>query len=244
MSYHEFLTELKLEQHVIAATRINVPEDQFSSIPGCMFKCFDKVFEGETFILGATSSKCPGFKVNAGFVDGLLQTPGGFGNFLSQGAGKGFPTGERLKCNPALPEEFILGLPSSVMENRNAIRLEPYQESLNPDLVICFANPDQLSALIILHNFERSAYDTTITGCMAGCASLFRVPLGESQKEESRAVIGNLDLAERHLLDKNLISFTVSGKDFKQMLANTEQCFFHAPMWKPVRTRLHSKQAS
>lgn len=88
MSYHEFLTELKLEQHIIAATRVNVPEDQLSSIPGCM----------------------------------------------------------------------------------------------------------------------------------AGCASLFRVPLGESRKENSRAVLGNMDLAERHLLDKNLILFTVSGKDFKQIL--------------------------
>lgn len=242
MSYHEFLTELKLEQHIIAATRVNVPEDQLSSIPGCMFKCLEKVFEGESFILGATSSKCPGFKVNAGFVDGLPQTPGGFGNFLSYGAGKGFPAGERLKCNPAISEEFILGLPSGVMENYNAIQLEPYQESLDPDLVICFASPDQLSALTILHGFERSSYDTAVTGCMAGCASLFKVPLGESKKENSRAVLGNMDLAERHLLDKNLISFTVSGKDFKQMLANTEQCFFHAPMWKTVRNRIHSEQ--
>ena len=238
MSYQEFLNETRLDHHVIAVTRITASEADQSKIPGCIFKNISKVFEGETLILGPASSKCPGFKTNAGFIDGMPMTPGGFGNFLSNGAGEGFPPGERMKCNPAVSEAFILGLPQNVMDGANAFRLEPYDESLDPDLVICFATPDQLSALTVLHAYERTAYDTAITGCMAGCASIFRVPLGEARHTPSRAVIGNLDLAERHLLDKKLISFTVSGADFKQMLDNTSKCFFHAPMWRPLRKRI------
>ena len=172
MNYAEFLEETKLEHHVIAATRVTVSEDDLSHIPGCIFNGIAKVFQGEPLILGPNSSKCPGFKVNGGFIDGLPKTPGGFGKFLSYGAGEGFPPGERLKCNPEISEKFILGLPQNVMEGANAIRLEPYNDSLNPDLVICFVTPDQLSALVTLHGYEKTGYDTTITGCLAGCASL------------------------------------------------------------------------
>ena len=44
------------------------------------------------------------------------------------------------------------------------------------------------------------------------------------------------------LLCLAVLAFAVTGPEFEQMLAVTEECFFHSPVWKPVRNRLRREE--
>lgn len=242
MGYAELIKEIKLEGKIIAATRINHESDEEIKVSShCVFKAFDQVLNGQTLILKRGATGCNGFNCNAGFNDEMPDIPGGYGLFLSYGAGNGFRPGERLKCNPEIAENFFSKLPKNVMDNYNAIQVEPYNEDLNPDIVISFVTPDQLAALSYLHEFRYTEYDNIIAATAAGCASVFRIPFSEQNKSKPRAVIGNIDIASRPYMDKNLIAFTVVGKDFKNMIKDLDDCFIHSPFWSILRKRIHQE---
>ncbi len=245
MSYSELRDELCLAGKVLAVSRISCPEEEQTKLSlHCVLQALERVMDGETLILGAHSSGCSGFCANGGFSDELPGTPGGFGHFLSYGAGEGFRPGQRLRCSPEAGEAYFLGLPKQVMAGANAICVEPYREGSEPDLVLIFATPDQLSALAFLHDFSGPRHDDTLLVTSSGCASLFRIPFGELGREAPRAIIGNTDPAARPYLGENLFSFAVPGPVFRRMLADTGDCFFHAPMWKRLRARIHKEEAN
>ena len=88
-------------------------------------------------------------------------------------------------------------LPKDVMDGFDAIRFEPYKEGMKPDLVVAFVDPDQLSGMLVLHGYNKSAYDTAIATTVSGCASMLRIPFAEMKKDQPRAVITGTDLAQR-----------------------------------------------
>lgn len=240
MSYSELIRELKLEDKIIAATRVSCESGQETTVSHhCIFKAFERVLTGETLILKQGSCGCKGFDTNAGFLDEMPQIPGGYELFLSYGAGEGFRAGERLKCNPAVAASYFEKLPKQVMDGFDAIQLAPYQEGMNPDLVISFVTLDQLAAMAFLYDFRNADYDNIIAPTLAGCASLFRVPFSERKRDHARAVIGNIDLVSRPHMEETLVTFTVSSEAFQTMLEDTKDCFFHSPIWSSLRHRIH-----
>ncbi|MDF2838996.1 MAG: hypothetical protein K0S60_699, partial [Evtepia sp.] len=168
MSYSELLRELDLEGKVIAATRVNCEHGQETiTSHHCIYEMLGQTLNGETLILKRGSCACKGFDTNAGFLDELPEIPGGYGLFLSYGAGKGYRPGERLKCNPEVAERFFEKLPKQVMDGFDAIQLEPFKEGMHPDLVISFVTPDQLGALSFLFDFRTADYDNIIAPTVA-----------------------------------------------------------------------------
>lgn len=51
MSYSEFVSELKLENRVIAVTRVNSADEKTDDIFGCVYKALKKVMEGKSLVL-------------------------------------------------------------------------------------------------------------------------------------------------------------------------------------------------
>ena len=51
MSYSEFVSELKLENRVIAVTRVNSSDEKTDDIFGCVYKALKKVMEGKSLVL-------------------------------------------------------------------------------------------------------------------------------------------------------------------------------------------------
>lgn len=243
MSFSELTSELQLQDKVLAATLVHgAPTDEVKLSPHCIFQALPRVLAGETLMLRLGCCGCKGFDSNAGFTDAMPSIPGGYGFFLSYGAGEGFRPGERLKCGPMVSENYYEALPKDVMDGFDSIQLEPYREGMEPDLVISFVTPDQLSALAFLHDFRSTDYDRIITPTTAGCASLFRIPLAERKRSNSRAVLGNIDITTRPYLAKDLLTYAVTGKVFRTMLEDTEACFFHSPIWSRLRNRIHQSE--
>ena len=243
MSYSELMKELRLEGKLLAITRVHSHDVELTDIFGCIYKTIPKILGGETFAFELESCSCSGFDHNTGLRDDMPNTPGGFGIFLAQGSDQQWtPPGEKFKCDPETAEKMFECLPKGVMGDYDALKFEPYREGLEPDIVVAFCNPDQLSALIVLHGYDKPEYDRVIATTVSGCASMVRIPLEELKSEKPRAVITATDLAARKFVKEGEVAFAVTGPEFKKMLDVTEECFFHSPVWKPVRNRLRSDE--
>lgn len=243
MSYGELIREIKLEGRLLAITRVHRDEEQLTDTFGCVYKVLKRVLAGETFVFAKDTCSCSGFDHNTGLRDDMPNTPGGFGIFLSQGSDQQWtPPGEKFKCDPQTAEDMFRCLPKEVMGDYDALKFEPYREGMKADVVVAFCNPDQLSALIVLHGYDKPEYDRVIATTVSGCASMVRIPLDELRREKPRAVITGTDLAARKYVGEGELAFAVTGPEFDKMLAVTEECFFHSPVWKPVRNRLRAEE--
>ena len=243
MSYQELVKEVRLQGRLMAVTRVHREDAQLTDTFGCIYRTIPKILAGETYTFARESCSCSGFDHNTGLRDDMPNTPGGFGIFLSHGSDQRWtPPGEKFKCDPQTAEAMFECLPKDVMGGFDALRFEPYREGLKPDVVVAFCDPDQLSALIVLHGYDKAEYDRVIATTASGCASMVRIPLDELKREKPRAVITGTDLAARKFVPQGELAFAVTGPEFEKMLAVTEECFFHSPVWKPVRNRLRADE--
>ena len=56
--------------------------------------------------------------------------------------------------------------------------------------------------------------------------------------------LSRTDLAEliNEIRDENEIAIAVTSEDFEYMMSVTDECFFVAPVWKPIRNRLRKDE--
>lgn len=244
MSYSELISELKLEGRLIGVTRVDSKDENIDDIFGCVYKAMKKVLEGRSLILKSGSCSCGGFDHNSGLNDERPSIPGGFGVFLSHGSSQMWtPPGEKFKCSPEIAEAMFDMLPKDVMDGFDAIKFEPYREGMEADVVVAFVNPDQLSAMIVLHGYNKASYDSAMATTVSGCASMLRIPFAEMKKKEPRAVITGTDLAQRHFMEEDLLAISIAGWEFENILQITGECYFHSPVFKKIRERIHKDEA-
>ena len=58
MSYSELVKELKLENRLMAVTRVHAKDETVNDIFGCVYKRFERVLNGETLVLKEGSCSC------------------------------------------------------------------------------------------------------------------------------------------------------------------------------------------
>lgn len=241
----ELQKKMYIKDPALSITRLNYDGEVSDLGGGCTLRgALGNALRGETVHLTAQSSPCRGGATGFGFTDGIPDIPGGFGSFISQGAGKGFPAGEKIKCNPAIAEAMLLGQPQKVMEGFDTIRIKPFEPEDDADIVTLLVGPDSLSALIHLFNFRDSSFDNVIAPMTSGCSSIFRIPFGEMLRDSNRAVIGNVDIVSRMHFDEESFFFTVSGERFRQMLDDADDCILSAPYWRGIDRRLARKESA
>lgn len=239
MKANDFFKELNLENKALSITLAKsgtTPENPRER--GCSMKLLNRAVNGEAICFNQQSLSCPGAARGMGFFDGCPQIKGGFGYFISYGAGEGFPEGERMKNTPETAMEMLQNQPVDVLGGYDFIIVKPYEEQDNASLVSFLAEPDQLSGLIQLFSYRTGAYDNIIAPMCSGCASVFRIPLGELKRENPRAVIGSIDSFSRVHFDKNTFFFTIPAKSFHEMLDDADNSFLIASSWKGVKQRL------
>lgn len=249
MEIREFAAELALQDKIIAIKRIPLPPAAEMPKTACTLAALNQVLGGKTIVAAVENTTCSGCHNGFGLSDELPNTPGGFGHFLSQGRGPGFPVGERVKASPALAEEMIrrqpqkVGLCSAAEDVVPAVEFAPYGQSSGAELVSILANPDQLATLIHLFCYEKSSYDDVIMPMSSGCASLVRIPLGElARGAAARAVVGNVDVFSRPHFPAESFFFTVPATAFARMLEIAAESVIASPIWQRVRKRIHAPE--
>jgi hypothetical protein len=243
MTHTKLADELNIGSGFIAITRKMVDTATLGDPPvksGCTLRALKQVLEGKSIILTKERISCGGGQSGFGFVNGMHYVPGGFGNFLSAGAGEGFPPGERLKCSPEVAESMITYEPQKVLDGYNAVEFKPFEEGDRPDLITSYVNADQLSALVSLFSYRTGVFDNIIMPMSAGCSSIVRLPLGELRNSSPRAVVGNTDITSRFFFDAGSFFFTIPAAKFAEMLEDADECFIYAPTFKGVKKRLKS----
>ena len=141
---------------------------------GCAAAMLTAAMKGKTIAFSRKTFGCLGGGVGLGFGDQYVHFPGGITHFLSTGRGEGYPPGEAYKKTPELAQSFVDSLPMTdipaefvVLKPLSAV--EPAVET--PQVVVFYANPDQLSALVVLTNYGRVGCNNVTIPFAAGCQS-------------------------------------------------------------------------
>jgi uncharacterized protein (DUF169 family) len=233
---------------------------------GCVMWLFAAAAQGKSAVVSADTYGCWGGGVGLGFGNQYLKFPAGmegFCRFLATGnAGwdKGIETarqmepyvskefledylrGEGYIKTPALVEDFVKNLPMTQVPSRHVL-LKPlsditYEGEL-PRVVVFLANPDQISALVILANYGRSGNENVIIPYAAGCQTIGIYPYREAESSSPRAVVGLTDISARLNLKKQLggefLSFSMPWRMFLEMEQDVEGSFLTRRTWRSLR---------
>ena len=221
---------------------------------GCAVSMLNAAAKGKTAIFDRKTFGCTGGGTGLGFGDTYKNFPGGIEYFLSTGNKEFTGTdmgrnivrnmpalehGERYVKTPALARKFIDALPITDVPAEYVVfkPLADLKDGEVPEVVIFLANPDQLSALVVLANYARETNENVIVPFGAGCHSVCIIPYSEAKAESPRAVIGLTDVSARKQVDKDVLSFTVPYKMYLEMESKVEGSFLENEEWLKVRER-------
>ena len=232
---------------------------------GCVMWLAASAVKGRPAVCDAKSFGCFGGGVGMGFGNQYKSFPGseeGFCHFLSSGIEgwtvgpavaemvKPFLTaetfdnfihGERYVKTPEDVKRFVANLPIRQIPKRYVLfsplaDVDPEKE--RPQTVIFFADPDELSALVVLANYGRGSNENVFIPFAAGCQTLGIFPYREAESDRPRAVVGLTDISARLYIRKqlgdNLLSFAMPFALFQEMEANVEGSFLQRHTWQEL----------
>jgi uncharacterized protein (DUF169 family) len=240
---------------------------------GCAVVMFAQAALGRTAALSRETMGCRGGGVGMGFGEIFRETPGGiecFYRFLSSGnasdedgravaaamegrmspqARTSFLEGEGYLKSPDLAKAFVDSLPTLEIPARFAVfkPLEQVDRDRERPVTISFlANPDQISALVVLANYGRRTNENVTAPFGAGCHAIGILSYREAERNPPRAVMGLFDISARvnvaHLLDPDVMTFTVPLAMFDEMEQNVAGSFLERETWRSLmETRARSE---
>lgn len=232
---------------------------------GCIMWLVASAARGKAAACDRETFGCPGGGVGMGFGNQYKNFPGGegcFHYFLSTGndaweegrqaaeqvkpymreeAFDDFTRGERYLKTPEMVKRFVDCLPMTDIP-ANYVVFKPLgdvdAEKETPRSVTFLADPDQLSALVVLANYGRGDNENVIIPFAAGCQSIGIYAHREAAAERGRAVVGLTDISARvyirQQLGDNLMSFTMPMALFEEMEADVEGSFLQRPTWQTL----------
>jgi hypothetical protein len=231
---------------------------------GCVMAMFGAAAtKGKTAVFDRETYGCFGGGFGLGFGNTYTSFPGGvegFCRFLANGnegweqgrqigdgmkAGGARPEfvhhflhGERYKKDPALVREFLARLSVAEIPTRYAafvplIDLKPTQKA--PESVTFLVTPDQLAALVVLANYDRTGLENVATPYVAGCQAIGVVAYREARAAKPRCIVGLMDPSARKYLrpqaGPNSFTFTMPYSRFLEMEANVPGSFLEQEPW-------------
>lgn len=201
----------------------------------CLICELARVRKGESLVYNSDTVVCGGAKRYTGYNVEMNST---FRYFLSCGI-EGKVRGERYKITPEVVDEtqkHLIRLPS---EGKNLIfkRWDMLSEDDTPDVVIFFAQPEVLSGLFTLANYDQVDPQGVITQFSAGCGSVIHYPYLEKDKDNPKCVLGMFDPSARPCVPVNTLSFAIPMRKFRNMVGYMEESFLITPTWDKVKSR-------
>ena len=214
---------------------------------GCVAATMLAVSKGKTAVFDRQSYGCPGGGVGLGFGNTYEQRCFAIDKLLSTGdpeaakqyrSGSHMAEGERFMKSPELVRQWLSRLPITEVPTEYVVMkpLDLISETDPPELVVFLVNPDQLSALIVITDFSRGRGEAAIAPYGGSCQSVL-YGYAEAKRDVPRGVLGFFDIAQRHRVPRDILSYTVPWKLFLQMEADVEDSFLELGDWKELRQR-------
>jgi len=170
----------------------------------------------------------------------------GYTNWISPGV-ESFLSNEEV--NNRKPEHFIKNkelalsflkenVPDRLRNNVIIIKpLEKFHKNEKPEVVIFFANADQLSGLVYLINYNSPTEERISAPFASACSSVFSLPLKYAKQGINKAVWGLHDISARKRLPKDLMSLSMPYQLFEEMYANIDDSFLNTENWEIIKKR-------
>jgi uncharacterized protein (DUF169 family) len=230
---HEFSITFYYTEHEGSAEPVKPPSGH-----QCVIGVLGKVRKGSSLCFDVNSIGCGGGKRYLGFTEEIMPN---FEYFLSCGI-PGKLEGERYKKTPEMVKEAMAQMPQFKAPARFIVfkRWDMLEESDNPEVVIFFAQPDVLSGLFTLANFDETEPNGVFTPFCAGCASIIQYPYLERDAERPRGVLGMFDVSARPFVPRNTLTFAVPINKLTHMIKNMDESFLITQSWSKVRKRISS----
>ncbi|MFO7966065.1 MAG: DUF169 domain-containing protein [Archaeoglobaceae archaeon] len=155
-------------------------------------------------------------------------------------AAENFLKGERYVKTPELVKKFLERLPMRDISSKYVVfkPLSKVEEDEQPVVIVFVVKPHQLSALIVLANYDKEDINNVIAPMGAGCHQIGILSYSEAESDNPRAVIGLTDLSARknvrRQLGEDVFTFAVPYKMFKEMEENVEGSFVERDTWKSL----------
>jgi uncharacterized protein (DUF169 family) len=214
---------------------------------GCVASMLVASSKGRTAYFDRASYGCVGGGTGLGFGNQYEANDFPIENLLSTGKkdydhekirSRFLEEGECYIKTPELALKFVESMPMRDIKEKYVIfkPLEQINLTDKPVMIIMLVNPDQLSALLVLANYARENNMNVISPFCAGCQSIL-FGYAEEEKENPKATIGFFDISARKYIDKNLLSFTIPFKMFKEMESNVESSFLTKHQWLDLNKR-------
>ena len=198
---------------------------------GCVAAMLTAAAKGRRAVFSRTTFGCEGGGIGLGLLHEYTE---GMEYFLSTGK-------EGFKKTPELAKAWMDSVPSVDIAEQYVVfksLTEVDAAHEEPKVVVFYANPDQLTALIVLANYGRPGHDSVIAPFGAGCQTACLFPWAEADQECPRAVIGMTDISVRPRIDADLLSFSVPFVMFKEMESNVPGSFLDKHEWKQIAERI------
>lgn len=187
---------------------------------------------------------CPGGGTGLGFgdcygnfpIDYLLST--GNKEMAGQSGSSFMMEGERFYKTPELARKWVDSLPFIDVPAKYVV-FKPWEqitEQDKPELIVFFANADQLSALVVMADYNRGANQSITAPFGAACQPIL-FGFAEAKKDHPRGVIGFFDISKRSIVDRETLTFTVPFRLFQEMEAGVEGSFLKMHVWEKLQER-------
>lgn len=167
----------------------------------------------------------------------LVEKARGLGNKETR---ENFLKGEGYKKTPDLVGEFLDALPAIEVPAKYVVfkPLKDVGDGEEPIVVVFVGDPDQISALVGLANYDRPGIENVVTPMGAGCHQIGIDAYIEAKRENPRAVLGLTDPSARKnvrpLLGGDVLTIAVPYKRFLEMEASVDESFLSRSTWQSI----------
>ena len=153
-------------------------------------------------------------------------------------AGSMMAEGERFYKTPELARKWVDSLPITDIPAEYVV-FKPWEQLTQtdkPQMIVFFVNADQLSALVVMADYNRGTNQSITAPFGAACQSIL-FGYAEAKKENPRSVIGFYDISKRSIVDREILTLTVPFSMFQDMEDSVEGSFLEMHDWRKLQDR-------
>ena len=213
----------------------------------CVIPLLMAAARGKTISMDEESCNCPGGATGCCFGDGFTRRNPNIHKLLSQGFGDQAPpqmpahmkSGERFFCSEELAGKWRNSMPYSDRGYPRVVfaPMSRWGEVGVPDVVLVFANPDQISALVTLLGFHNGEALNTLAPFGAACHSIVYA-VEQLGKERPMAIMGLFDISQRREALADSLSLTMPYSLWRELALDLDKSCLHTRAWKEIEKRL------
>ena len=217
----------------------------------CLVPLLMSAAKGKVIALDENNCNCPGGAVGCCFGDGFTRLNPDISKLLSQGYGDDLPAGrpefmrdgERFYVCEELAEKWRHDFPYSDKAYPRTVfaPVSRWKDIGTPDIVYIFADPDQISALVILLGSHTGRAVNTIAPFGSACQSIAYAQK-ETDSNDPMAVMGLFDISQRYDALAGYLSMTLPYCLWENINYDLDKSCLTTHAWKIIEKRMTKEE--